>query len=306
MDPITPAEPAVEPVVEPIEPVVETRNEFSVYDEVPVAQDKPIEPIEPIVPVVEVAKEVAPVEPVVAPVVEPAVEPVVQFTPEAMAKAVAEGVKAATPAPAPEPVPQMTQEEIDGVLKTAKYTEDDLRGMGWIPESATPEEAAKSVAIFEDMQVRAIHNAVAVANVQTQQAMQQMQAQFQPLQAQHQQQQAKQVEDAFYGTYPVLKEHDKIVTMASQQARQSGQLDGKTFQEAAAIVATNAAGLVKQYGGVELDLKATQQSAPVVAPVVQTPGRAVPTPAAVAGAGRSQTAKPPAGTSPTEFSIYDD
>ena len=34
MDPITPAEPAVEPV-EPIEPVVETRDEFSVYDETP-------------------------------------------------------------------------------------------------------------------------------------------------------------------------------------------------------------------------------------------------------------------------------
>lgn len=287
---------------------LEAPLEFNMYEEealaveTPPAEETPVEEVPAEVP----AEEETPVE---TPAEVPAETPApTGFSKEELAEAVAAGVKASQPVEKKkeeDEVPPLTQEEIDGMLKTAKYSVEDLQGIGLISADADPEEAARVTSLFEEMQLRAVQNATAVAQLQAQQLVQQMQQQFEPMQQAYAQQQAKQVEDAFFSTYPVLKAHEKIVTLAAQQAKQEGRLEGKTFQESSELVAADAAKLIKEYASLDIDLKATPESAPAPA-TPSTPARSVPKPAGTAGTGRSQEPKPTGTGAPDQFSIYND
>lgn len=199
-----------------------------------------------------------------------------------------------------EPEKELTQEEIDQYLKRAKYTAEDLKSLGFVSDEDSADEVDRKVKTFSDLQRRAIQEAVTTAQLLVQHQSEQMQQNIQPI-AQHvQQQRQEELKNQFYETYPALKEYEQLVTLSANELSQSGQTEGKSNQEIFDLVASKASQYVKQFGGKELDLKATPKS--------QSSAGKVPQPASKGGTGgRSQMPSNQGGgnKTPSEFDIYD-
>lgn len=221
-------------------------------------------------------------------------------TPEAIEEAVKRGLQ--TSQPEEEEEPELTDEQIDEYLKRAKYSVDDLKGLGLVNDDDPAEVAEQKVQVLADLQRRAIQEATATAQLIVQHKMQEMQSMVNPVLQAHIAQQREQQIKTFYDSYPALKDYEEVVKLSAQQLKESGEIQGKSAQEVMDLVATNASGLIEKIGGKKLDLKATPQSQ---AGAAGGQGAGVPKPTNVPSGGRSQQPSgPPPGNEPDEFSFY--
>ncbi|NJO48309.1 MAG: hypothetical protein HC840_01175 [Leptolyngbyaceae cyanobacterium RM2_2_4] len=210
---------------------------------------------------------------------------------------IATAVKAALKTPEEEPqVPELTPEEIDNYLKRAKYSVEDLKKLKIVSDETPAEEADRLVQVLDDIQRRAIQEAVATSQLSAQFYVNQLQREMGPVLLHVQQMQREKLKEEFYSRYEPLREHEEIVQIATNALVAEGKLTGKDFDTDAALVAERASSLLKKYGNIDIPISATQKS-PVKG--------AVPKPAVSGGTGgRSQAPKASTPESSDEFAFY--
>lgn len=277
-----------------------TQDEFNIWDESPESSPNAGQQTKESTPAVK-AEDTPTSENQQAKTQEAASQQQAPLTPDAIAEAVERGLRSGQPQQQQEE-PELTQEQIDEMLRKAKYSVDDLKALGLAGDDLEADVADQRVAALHSIIQRAVDQALAGANLITQHHLQEVNQRFEPVLTTFQQQRQKEMVDSFYKEYPALQDHEEIVQTAALMLKNGGQLTGKTVKEASQLVATQAAALIKKYGGVDLDLsKATQQSQ------ASTPAAsAVPKPAQVGSGGRSQTSgmQTPEAAGASEFDIY--
>lgn len=268
----------------------EEANEFELFDEAPAAEESQQEESTAEELAQQEQEEVAAKQEEAAP-----------LTPEAITAAVKEGLAPEKPEEKVEEK-ELTQEEIDAYLKTAKYTADDLKLLGLIPEDLEAVEADRRVAGFNELIQRSVQQSVATSQMLLQHQTGQLNEQINPIIEAHRAQQQAAMVDTFYSKYESLKEYEEIVKIASTNAISEKKLEGKTFDETCQIIATDAASLVKKFSGVDINLSATTKS-PVKKEVV-TEHKVTPAGTSSGGRSQQQTQEADKNEGTGEFDIY--
>lgn len=227
------------------------------------------------------------------------------MTPAAIAKAVREAMEESRSVPEEEPEKELTQEEIDAYLKTAKYTSDDLKALGLIDDDMEAEAADARTAQFNELQQRIVQQAVATSQMLMQHQAGQLRQQIDPVVSSYQQQQQAAMVGAFYEKYESLKDYEEIVKIAAGNAVQEKKLEGKSFDEVSQIIATDAAAMVKKFSGVDIPISATTKS-PQTKPAVKTEHSVKPAGQAAGGRSQQQTSQAKQSNGAGEFDIYED
>lgn len=174
------------------------------------------------------------------------------------AKALAQQLAAAQQAQQPQP--QMTQEEIDAILRTVNLQEKDVEEF-FNPD--TPIAVKKTT--LTNMLLQAVENAVARNQVIMQDTMQRFyRDEFLPIHAKVTRDEANSAKNAFYAEYPGLQEYPDAVALVAKTAMQDPSYKGLNQKQVAARVADSVTTLLRK-------------TLPNFDPKVKTSGQAQPT-----------------------------